>query len=397
MDQMMEEILGYLRHDKLEVRKQAVSAIFQYSNNSEVIEFIKKSDMMKALKACLYDINLVHSALLVMLNLSAEKSMVLKMEEHQIMDSLLQIIFNVMKTMNKEDLTLKKHLMVEVGGTKIGPDGGLIREMQVNTGEKISEEEIVTVLNIENLRLSLLIINNMCSLSPSAKRQFLQLDADEKTKGTHFIVLLGWFLIDDYELLFENFASLLNTLTDDDDLKEFLLSPAIRLETRIKRYLIHSNNQIRGSILLCMKHLFFSHENVHLTERFCEFKPDEVHIIELTSRCIYLALQEKYMIKEDHKKIMEKYLGSIWKPIKTLKKQNPRIQTVDEELENALEVLLVSTNFEFADHIKGELADFEQVKQLKKVLSLFADYAKEAFFRDKITGIMSIYTGDIIL
>jgi hypothetical protein len=221
-----------------------------------------------------------------MLNLSADKAMVAKMEEHQIMDSLLQIIFNVMKTMNKEDLTLKKHLMVEVGGTKIGPDGSIIREMKANTGEKISQDEIVTVLNIENLRLSLLIINNMCSLSASAKRQFLQLDSGDKVKGTHFIVLLGWylislfrFLIDEYELLFENFASLLNTLTEDDDLKEFLLSPEIRLETRIKRYLIHQNNQIRGSVLMCIKHLFFSHENTHLAERFCDFKPEEVHVV----------------------------------------------------------------------------------------------------------------------
>lgn len=134
----------------------------------------------------------MHSTLLVLLNLSADEGIVAKMEAHQIMDSLLQIIFNVMKAMKKEDLTLKKHLMVEVGGTKIGPDGALIREMKVNDGEKISEEEIVTVLNIENLRLALLIINNMCSLSKTAKRQFLQLDADEKTRGTHFIVLLGW-------------------------------------------------------------------------------------------------------------------------------------------------------------------------------------------------------------
>ena len=118
--------------------------------------------------------------------------MVAKMEEHQIMDSMLQIIFNVMKSMSKEDLTLKKHLMVEVGGTKLSADGSLIREMKVNANETISQEEIVTVLNIENLRLALLIINNMCSLSLSAKRQFLQIDCDEKTQGTHFIVLLGW-------------------------------------------------------------------------------------------------------------------------------------------------------------------------------------------------------------
>ena len=56
----------------------------------------------------------------------------------------------------------------------------------------MAEDEIIVVMNIENLKLSLLIINNMCSLSTDSKRQFLQIDADEKTKGTHFIVLLGW-------------------------------------------------------------------------------------------------------------------------------------------------------------------------------------------------------------
>jgi hypothetical protein len=56
MEEMMKEILSYLRHDKLEVRKQAVTAVFQYSDNPEVLEFIKNSDMMKALKACLYDL-----------------------------------------------------------------------------------------------------------------------------------------------------------------------------------------------------------------------------------------------------------------------------------------------------------------------------------------------------
>jgi hypothetical protein len=58
---------------------------------------------------------------------------------------------------------------------------------------------------------------------------------------------------------------------------------------------------------------------------------------------------------------------------------------------------LVSTNFEFADYVKGELIDYEPVKQLKKVLSMFAEYAKEAFYRDKITAIVSVYTGDFII
>lgn len=136
---------------------------------------------------------MVHSTLLVLLNLSADKGIVTKMIECQIMDSLLQIIFNVMKTMNKDDLMIKKHLMIDIGSTKIGADGSVIREMKVNTGAQIPEDDIVTVMNLENLRTSLMIINNICTQSLDGKKQLLQFDADEKTKGTHFIVLLGWY------------------------------------------------------------------------------------------------------------------------------------------------------------------------------------------------------------
>ena len=54
------------------------------------------------------------------MNASAEKDIVKAFEEVNIIESLMQIMVNVMKTMNKEDLILKKHLMVEVGDTKIG-------------------------------------------------------------------------------------------------------------------------------------------------------------------------------------------------------------------------------------------------------------------------------------
>jgi hypothetical protein len=84
--------------------------------------------------------------------------------------------------------------------------------------------------------------------------------------------------VDEFELLFENFAALLNTFTENDDFKTFLLSPEIRLEHRIRRYLLHSNHLIRCSVLRVMKHLFYSHDDENLSKRFCTFKEDEVHV-----------------------------------------------------------------------------------------------------------------------
>lgn len=78
-------------------------------------------------------------------------------------------------------------------------------------------------------------------------------------------------------------------------------------------------------------------------------------------------------------------------------RENPRLQTIEEEIEHSLDIFLVSTNFDFFNNFEGELRDKEPVIQMKKVLAMFADYSKEAFYRDKITAIISIYTGDMII
>ena len=63
MDEMFTEILSFLRHNNIEVRKQALTTVFQYSDNKDLIQFILKSDMMKAIKACLYDLVRPYSSL----------------------------------------------------------------------------------------------------------------------------------------------------------------------------------------------------------------------------------------------------------------------------------------------------------------------------------------------
>lgn len=125
-EDFINEIVGFLRHDKVEVRKKALETLMSVSASPEFAAQCARSDMLKAIKACLYELvasadqKLVHSSLVVLLNLSSHKQVVATMEEHKIMDSLLQIIFNVMKTISKEDLGKLKHLFQDVAGVKLG-------------------------------------------------------------------------------------------------------------------------------------------------------------------------------------------------------------------------------------------------------------------------------------
>lgn len=67
-----------------------------------------------------------------------------------------------------------------------------VKELKVNTGEKVHADDAVAVLNKENLKLSLYVIGNMVGLSKAARDQFLEGKDGEKFKGNHFLVLLGW-------------------------------------------------------------------------------------------------------------------------------------------------------------------------------------------------------------
>ena len=67
--------------------------------------------------------------------------------------------------------------------------------------------------------------------------------------------------MDKYEILFEPFSAILNALTQEEDIREFLLTQDQRLEQRIKKFLIHENNAIRLASNQTLKHLMFSHEN----------------------------------------------------------------------------------------------------------------------------------------
>jgi len=57
-----------------------------------------------------------------------------------------------------------------------------------------------------------------------ARDQFLEGKDGEKLKGNHFQVLLGWYSMDKYEVLFEPFSAILNALTQEEDIREFLLT-----------------------------------------------------------------------------------------------------------------------------------------------------------------------------
>lgn len=154
-----------------------------------------------------------------------------------------------------------------------------VKQLVVDENNSIDSQDAVNVMNQQNLRLCLYAISNMVGQSREARDQFLEGKDGEKLQGNHFQVLLGWYLMAKNELIFEPFSAILNALTQEEDIREFLLTQDQRLEERIKKFIIHENNVIRLATNQAIKHLFFSHENPEFTKRFLTFKEDEAHVI----------------------------------------------------------------------------------------------------------------------
>lgn len=72
------------------------------------------------------------------------------------------------------------------------------------------------------------------------------------------------------------------------------------------------------------------------------------------------------------------------------------MSSAEEELATVVELLLVSTNFEFEKYYEGEeLHDEELVKNMLQVLDVLRSYCTSEL-RDKLGAVMSVYSGSII-
>lgn len=55
MENQIDDILGFLRHQKPEVKRQAAQAFMQLSADEESVKLLFREDIVKALMACLYE------------------------------------------------------------------------------------------------------------------------------------------------------------------------------------------------------------------------------------------------------------------------------------------------------------------------------------------------------
>lgn len=199
---------------------------------------------------------------MALLTLSQHQAFAAQMVECKLLARLLEIIFNVMKCMTEEELTINKQILVQTENqtpteTPTNVNGAdkeqASKTLHINKNESLKETEVISVINQENLRFSILNISNMLVYSEDAKREVLEGDCNENFKANNFHILLNWYTNNNCENLFSDYAYVVTTLSVDPQIRSFMVQEKNQLEHKLKKYLLHDNNKIRQNTIKAIR------------------------------------------------------------------------------------------------------------------------------------------------
>jgi len=391
MEDQIKQILGFLTNPKLEVQTQALSIIQSLSSDEANIEALQSCNVVKEVAKLLYHDKLSQPANLTILTMSQHQEFVEQMVECKAFNAFLDIIFNVMKCLTEKDLAINKQILVENNEIKKPKDINSTefeyKTLVINTTDKLKEGEVISVVNQENLRFSILNISNMCCFSESTMNLLLEGEGPQDWKANHFHTLLQWYLNNNIETLFSDFAYIITTLSVDPRIRSFMANDINKLEDRIKKNLIHENHKIRQNTVKAIRNLVFEHDDEMFAKRFATFNDTELHMYDLLPKAMYICAKAEGKVKPEDLEKISKLIGKYWVTVPTNSKENNLDISYKEEMELLVEIVMVTTNVEFSKYVDFMLADKKSVDIMLRVMDIMRKYVSPAV-GDKIDVII---------
>ena len=401
MEDQIKQVMAFLTHEKLEVKSQAVDILQGLAADEATQDILYKFNVVKELAKLLHDDKCSHQANLTLLTLSQHERFVEQMIECKAFNTFQDIILNVMKSLTEEDLAINKQILVENKGAaptdpnKEEKDGVAYKTLFFNTTDKLTEGEIIPVINLENCRFSVLNISNMCCYSREARNMLLEGDDAASWQANHFHTLLDWYLNNNIETLFSDYAYILTTLTADPIIRNFMSNNVNKLDDKIKKHLLHENNKIRQNTIKAIRNVCFEHDDEEFAQRFTTFDENTLHLFDLLPKTMYMCVKKAGIVKSEDLEKIEGVLGKFWVPVKTKLNENNLDISYKEELEMLIEIVLITTNIDWNKYIDYALSDKKCVEDLLMVLEVLKKYV-DAQLYDKITIIIDIYYGNVM-
>lgn len=246
----------------------------------------------KLLEAFIHSLDvpaLRHKILLLFVNISAEKNLANKLVELTIVRALYQILFDAMKRINPEHLDVTDSLLVDKTEkeklTLEEKNGGNVEEKTFEISQsKIKKADQLKMLDLDTIRLSIMILMNCSLFSNTARVEILGIDTESLTeteekpckdieeKLRNLKIVIDWVRHERVGHLFKNFIFVLTNISSDPELRSLLVEHSLPHFTALFEFQEKQKTDFDSFLQLCQifRNFSFEYENPKLKDAFAD-------------------------------------------------------------------------------------------------------------------------------
>ena len=386
----LEKLVTNKSNSNLEIIKShTLEILLSMSEDPNFLSEIEnRANLLRTLIISIHTKSLKHKVLLLLVNLSAQKSLANLIVSVGCIKEIFEVLFDSMKRINPEHLEISKSLISEEttqkklnldneGNPKIKNQRILEEKKYKISDQKITNKDKIKMLDLDGIKLSVMILMNCSLLSNQARVQILGLEIKNLTKELkssdnldtqlrNLKIVIEWVSHPKIGHLFQNFIFVLTNISSEPQLRKVLVD----------------------YLLIQFEKIF------NLFEQKKEFEP-------LLQIC---QLLRNFSFEYENKKLIKSFNTQSYIPRISRLINNAEFS---EFQQNRLQILLIDilwvfhTNIDFVNDNSMELMNFrfdgdkkglEDLRSKAKMKKLAKDLPDSENFPDKIDGLALIFS-----
>lgn len=202
------------------VKSHALEILISYSDSTDMTKtLLANPPYIAAIVSSIPDLKLVRKALVLTINLSADKEVAEALVAKNAVDTLFELIFSSMKLIKEEHLSITANFYKK----EIGEDGKT-KTLTVSQ-DKVSKTDLPLFLIVERIKHAVLILTNISKHSSEGRSKILQMGTSIEL--CNFLIVLDWLLNPKLKPLFTDFIDVVVNLSADESFRSILIEKGI--------------------------------------------------------------------------------------------------------------------------------------------------------------------------
>ena len=203
------------------IKSHSLEILISYSDSDEFLKILSNNpDFVHALANSAADASLVHKALVLLMNLSANVKLSQILAEKNLVKQLLEIITETMKDITPQHLAIEKQFFSQEGA-----HDSEVKVLNVSK-DKINSKDLPYMLTIEKIKQSIFVLINLTKHTEKAREDVLGFNTP--LECVNVLNILDWLLNANLKPLFSDFVDVLINISTDSKHREILINQCIK-------------------------------------------------------------------------------------------------------------------------------------------------------------------------